>query len=175
MRRFGFVFTTVTIVVGLGLVLLYNGGLRGWTTLRDPRTPQRIAPSSAPCCRIRIESSYRDLVRLTKLPFSVRLRPDSAYTWAKRVWYAGDFIPADSSAPAVRWAPFSADSLDLQIETFPIAVRLRFARHGRDSTARSELWDDTGAITLLKRPAFVIHRECGDLSSGSGNSKVNSR
>src|SRR5438045_9436690 len=109
MRRFGFVFATVTIVVGLGMMLLYKGGLRGWTTLRDPKTPQRVAPSWTRCYRIRIESTDRDLVPLTKGPFSVRLRHDSAYTWAKRVWYTGDFIPGDSSAPAVGWAPFSAD------------------------------------------------------------------
>ena len=81
MRRFGFVFGTVTIVVGLGLVLLYNGGLRGWTTLRDAKTPQCVAPSWARYYRDRIESSDRDLVRLTKGPFSVRLCLDSAYTW----------------------------------------------------------------------------------------------
>ena len=163
MRRFGFVLATIAMVVGLGLVLLYNGGLRGWTTLRDPSTPLRVAPISPRCYRVRIESSLHDLVRLTKGPFGVRLRADSAHTWARRVWYAGEFIPADSSAPAVLWAPFSADSLDLEIETFPIAAHLRFAPNGRDSAARIELWDDTGAITQSKRPAFVISDQCARL------------
>lgn len=165
MRGFGVVFATLCLIVGNSLVLLYNGGLRGWTTLRDPETPQRIDQNGSECYRVRIQSPYRDLVRLTKRPVIVRLSADSADTWAGRVWYAGDLIPTDSPTVMVRWAPFSTDSLDLSIWTFPIAVRLRFPVKGRDSTSRIELWDDTGAITHPKHPAFVTHRECLQLGS----------
>lgn len=160
MRRFSFILAVFALLVTVGVTLLYNGGLRGSTTLRDPKIPLRAAKGDVQCVRVTVVSSDRDLARVTHRPVKIRLRPDSSNTWASRVWYSGDFIPADSSAPRVRWAPYSEDSRDLNIETFPIAVHLRFHRHGADSAARFELWDDMGYITPSKDPAFVVRIPC---------------
>jgi hypothetical protein len=160
MRRFGFLLVTVAGLTVVGVLLLYNGRLRGSTTLRDPKTPLFAANRRIECFRVRLVSSDPDLARVATTPVIVRLRPDSAHAWAGRIWYAGDFVPADSSAPLVHWAPYPGDSLDVNIETFPIAVHVRFSTGGGDSAARLEHWDDTGAITRPGTPAFVARVGC---------------
>src|SRR5205823_5413808 len=111
-----------------------------------PPTGQLAATPRVGCYRVTAISSDAEFPKALRIPLTVRLRADSAYTWAKRRWFVGEFVPADSTQPRVVWAPASSDSIDLQIETFPVALRARFKIAALESGGRMELWDDTGDI-----------------------------
>lgn len=116
MRRFGFVFATLTIVVALAWVLLYNGGLRGWTTLRDPNTLQRDVPSWARCYRSpRTRSIFR--LRHSRLRFLYALRPTVRIP------------PRESNCGMIRvQSPCRSDQLSLSVLMVPSLVQYQAVR-----------------------------------------------